>query len=75
MRAQVEGDQDLLVEVVPISAERAQELLTANPDYFPDDPDQASKLRKLQAHVVITVAARMEFRVTDPFRARRVIDG
>ncbi len=73
MRAQVDGGQDLRVEVEPISAERAQELLVANPDYFPDEPDQASKLRKLQAQVVVTVAARMGLRVNDPSRARRIV--
>ena len=73
VRARLEDDQDLDVRVEPISAERAQELLAVNPGHFPDEPDQASKLRKLQAHVVITVAARMEFRVTDPSRARRIV--
>ena len=74
VRAQVEGDQDLLVEVHPISLERARELLATNPAYFPDEPDEASKLRKLQASVEVRTAARTEFRVTDPSRARRVID-
>ncbi len=74
VRAQVEGDQDLLVEVDSILPERARELLRAKPDYFPDEPDEASKLRKLQASVRVGAAARTEFRVIDPSRARRVID-
>ena len=74
VRAQVEGDQDLLVEVDSILPERARELLRAKPDYFPDEPDEASKLRKLQASVRVGAAARTEFRVVDPSRARRVID-
>ena len=74
VRAQVEGDRDLLVEVDAISLERARELLRGKPDYFPNEPDDASKLRKLQASVRVGVAARTGFRVTDPSRARRVID-
>ena len=72
VRAQVEGDQDLLVEVHHISAERAQELLDDNPDHFPAEPDPASKLRKLQTMVEVRVAARIGFRVVDRSRARRV---
>lgn len=72
VRAQVEGDQDILVEVHPISAERAQELLDDNPDHFPDEPDPASKLRKLQTLVEVGVAARVGFQVVDPSRARRI---
>ncbi len=74
VRAQVEGDRDLLVEVDAISLEQARELLSANPDHFPDEPDEASKLRKLQTSVIVGVADRTGFRVTDPSRARRVID-
>ena len=74
VRAQVEGDRDLLVEVDPILPERARELLRAKPDYFPDEPDEASKLRKLQASVRVGAAARTGFRVADASRARRVID-
>ena len=74
VRAQVEGDQDILVEVRSISAARAQELLDENPDHFPDEPDPASKLRKLQTRVEIGVAARTEFRVADSSRARRITD-
>ncbi len=72
VRAQVEGDRDLLVEVEPITAERAQYLLDANPAHFPDEPDAASKLRRLQTLVEVGVAARVEFRVVDPSRARRI---
>ena len=64
--------QDVLFEVEPISAERAQELLDANPDYFPDQPDEESKLRKLQTLVAVRVAVRVGFRCTDPAGARRI---
>ena len=74
VRAQVERGQDLLVEVRPISSERAQELLDVNPNHFPDEPDAASKLRKLQTLVEVGVAARVGFRVVDPSRARRITD-
>ena len=74
VRAQVEGDQDLLVEVDAISLDRARERLSTNPDAFPKEPDEESKLRKWQTFVEIDVAARTEFRVIDPSRARRVID-
>ena len=74
VRAQVEGDQDLLVEVDAISLERARELLGANPNSFSQEPDEESKLRKWQTFVEVGVAARTEFRVVDPSRARRVID-
>ena len=74
VRAQVEGDRDLRVEVDAISLERARKLLSANPNSFSKEPDEASKLRKWQTFVEIDVAARTEFRVIDPSRARRVID-
>lgn len=73
VRSGGEADDELSVEVEAITPERAQDLLTAHPDYFPDEPDQASKLRKLQTQVVIQVSASLEFRVTDRSRARRVV--
>ena len=73
VRAQVEGDTDLLVEVDSISAERARALLDANPNYFPDEPDEDGKLRKLQTHVEVGVAGRTGFRVVDASRARKVV--
>ena len=51
IREQFEDGQDLLVEVKTISQERAQELLQANPVYFSDQPDDESKIRKLQTYV------------------------
>ena len=74
VRAQVEGDQDLGVKVNLISAERAQEILASNPHHLASEPDEESKLRKLQTYVEIAVAARTAFRVTDPTRARRIVD-
>ena len=64
---------DLRVEINPISIDRAHELLTANPDHFASQPDEGSKLRKLQTYVEIVVGARTGFRVADTSRARRVV--
>ena len=72
VRAKTDGDQDLRVEVTPISVNRAHEILTANPDHFASQPDEESKLRKLQTYVEIVVGARTGLRVTDTSRARRV---
>ena len=73
VRAQVEGGTDLLVEVVSVSTERAQELLAATPEHFPDQPDESSKLRKLQTCVEVRVAWSTAFRVDDRSRARRIM--
>ena len=73
VRAKADGDQDLRVEINPISIDRAHELLTANPDHFASRPDEESKLRKLQTYVEIVVGARTGFRVADTSRARRVV--
>ena len=72
VRAKVDGDQDLRVEIRPISIDRAHELLTANPDQFASLPDEESRLRKLQTYVEIVIGARTGFRVADTSRARRV---
>ena len=74
VRAQVEGDQDLLVKVDTISPDRADELLSENPDHLPDVPDRAAKLRKLQTFVETRAVARTGFRVTDPTQACRVVN-
>ena len=73
VRAKADGDQDLRVEINPISIDRAHELLTANPDHFASQPDEDSKLRKLQTYVEIVVGARTGFRVDDASRARRIV--
>ena len=73
VRAQCEGDQDLRIDVRTISAARAQELLNANPNYFPSEPDETSKLRKLQSCVGLEMYARIEFRVKNSSRSRRVV--
>ena len=52
VRASFEGGQDLRVDVQSISMERAEELLQANPDWFSEQPDHESKLRKVQTHVL-----------------------
>ena len=72
VRAKTVGDEDLRVEINPISIDRAHELLRANPKLFADQPDEESKLRKLQTCVEIVIGARTGFRVTDTTRARRV---
>ena len=72
VRTKTDGDQDLRVEIKPISIDQARELLTANPDHFASQPDAKSKLRKLQTCVKIVIGARAGFRVTDTSRARRV---
>ena len=72
LRAQTDGDHKLRVEITPISVDRAKELLAANPNHFAGEPDEASKLRKLQTHVEMVIGARTGFRVADPARARRI---
>lgn len=73
LRAQTEGDQDLHIEVKPISIDRAHDLLAGNPEYFASEPDQESKLRKLQTHVEIAIGARTGFQVSDTSRARVIV--
>ena len=73
VRARTHGDEDLRIEIKPISGNRALELLKANPDHFASEPDEESKLRRLQAHVEIVVGARTGFRVADPARARQLV--
>ena len=72
VRGHIAGAGRLLIEVSPISEERAQKLLSNNPDHFASEPDQESKLRKLQTYVEIDVRIRTGFSVTDPSRARRI---
>ena len=72
VRGQFEGDQDIRVEINTVSEERANELLELNPDYFPDEPDLESKLRKLQSMVQMRIGIREEFRVSDRSRGRLV---
>ena len=64
--------QHMLVLVNPVSAERARELLNADPELFSKQPDESSKLRKLQTRVETVVSHRTEFRVSDSTRARRI---
>ena len=73
VRAQSEDAQDLRIEIKPISIDRARELLTNNPNHFANQPDEESKLRKLQTSVEIVIGARTEFRVTDTSRARVIV--
>ena len=72
VRAQTDGNHDLRVEIKPITIDRARELLAANSEHFPSEPDEESKLRKLQTQVEIVIGARTGFRVADSTRARRI---
>ena len=71
-RGKFEGDQEVKVELNTVSGERASSLLESNPNHFASEPDEESKIRKLQTCVEMIVAARHEFRVADPSRARRI---
>ena len=73
VRAQCEGDQDLSIDIKTISADRARELLDENPNHFPDEPDEESKLRKLQTFLELAVCHRIEFRVKAHSHARRIV--
>ena len=73
VRGQFDDGRDLRVDIRPISAEYAQVVLEANPDYFSEEPDRESKLLRLQATVEVTYGIRQEFRVVDPTRARVVV--
>lgn len=73
VRVQGDGGSSLAIEVGKISLDRAQALLAANPDQFPDEPDEAAKLRKLQACVSVDVWERTGFRVDEASRARKGI--
>ena len=73
VRMKSEGDQGVVVKVEPVSVERAQALLASDVLDFPDELDEKSKLRKIQTHVEIVVSTHAEFRVFDPYRARRVV--
>ena len=71
--APFEEGQDVRVDVEPVSAGRAQELLRARPDYYySDQPNEESKMRKMQTRVEVIIGVRHGFRVIDPTRARRI---
>ena len=72
VRAEVEPQKDIVVSIQPVSAERAREILDANPNHFATEPDEPSKLRKLQTLVEIDVRVRAGFKVEDPSQARRI---
>ena len=71
--AQSDDMRDLRVEIEPVSARRAREMLDENPNHFSNEPDDGSKLRKLQTCAVITVGIRHGFRVRSNSRARKII--
>ena len=74
VRKLLEDDQEIRVNVEPVSIERAQMLLEANSSYLQDQPDDESKLRKLQTFVGISIGASVEFREVDGSRARPIIN-
>ena len=74
LRGQFEDGQYIRADITPVSRERAQSLLSGNPNYFPDEPDRESKLRKLQNTVHMEIGIQEEFQVKDSTRARRVTD-
>ena len=75
VRAPFADGQYIRVDVDPISPERAQELLQANPNYFSDQPDDESKKRKMQTFVEVTIGVCRGFEVIDPTRARKIAHG
>ncbi len=73
VRARTVGEHDLRIAIKPISVNRAKKLLAANPKHFASQPDEESKLRKLQTYVEVVIGARTGFRVADATRARRIV--
>ena len=73
VRGRFEDGEDVRVDITPISAERAQELLASGHNYFPDEPDDDSKSRKLQTMVQITIGAQHGFRIVDRGRAQQIV--
>ena len=69
--ATLDPDNDFIIEVNPVSAQRAQEFLADDPQLFSDQPDP---LRKLQTVAEIAASYRTEFLVIDSERARRISD-
>ena len=72
--APFEPQNDMLVEVNPVSATQAQKYLSETPELFSDQPDESSKIRKLRTLVEIVATHRTSFLVSDPMRARQIID-
>ena len=74
-RASFAEGEEFRADVEAISPERAREMLDASPDFFADEPDDVSRMRRMQAHVVVRLGVRDGFRVSDPTRARRISPG
>ena len=72
-RSKYEDGQEVRIEINTIPEERARELLQLNPEYFSDEPDDPSKLRKLQAQVDVCIGIQHGFDVIDPMRARNIV--
>lgn len=72
VKAHVESENDIDLKVNPVSADQARNYLNLNPKLFAEQPDDSSKLRKLQTLVEIVISHRSDFRVSDASRARRI---
>ena len=72
VRARVDDGQDIAVDVTAVTQKHAWEMLDSDPTLFPDEPNDSAKLRRLRTRVVVEVAERVDFRVLDSTRARRI---
>ena len=72
IRGQFDNGKDLRVEVNPITAQKARDLLDRDSSYFKDEPDRDSQMRKLQTCAEVIVEARNKFHVSDSSRARLI---
>ena len=72
VRAPFSEGEELRIDIEPVSHERAQELLQSKTEYFPNESDDKSRIRKLQTYVKITVGVRHGFQAIDHRRARRI---
>jgi len=71
--AQVGGDQGLNLDIRAIPIERAREILAAEPELLADQPDEESRLRKLQTCVHIVGDTSIRFHLSDSTRARVIV--
>ena len=72
--ATLDPDYDFIIEFNPVTAQRAQEYLVAEPQLFSEQPDERAQLRKLQTLIEIAGSFRTEFLVIDSERARSISD-
>lgn len=65
-------NQEIITEIEEIDRDRADEILKKKPGILPEQPDDESKIRKLQTQVFVSHWERAWFIVRDPLRARIV---